>query len=442
VDIYNNSISGDYWTAGATVTLTIDDPTTGPGVDYTDSVEVSPGSPIESVLFDWRGLPQLQPGQFVTLSDGLITKELTIASLQVTSVDPDADTISGTVDPGAEVSVEVEQEDELTYRYPTADQAGNWTADFSQPGGEPGQEILDIACTQQSSCCGISWWVKRFDEDGDSTAVWWGYTPWFTVMPPGGVWSAGWMEEATVTLAIDDDNDPGNGVLYTTSQTAEPPYWGQQHPTWAYFSLGGIVDIQTGYLVRMNDDFCYREHIVKNLAVTNIDLKADTVAGLADPNASLRVGVHNQPKPERWVEADDSGHWAADFSDPAGGDTYDIDLETSGLVTTEEVDFASTRVEWDCSSFIVSSVSQCIRDVQDLVDEGALEPGQANGLIRPLENAIRSLEKGKANAACSQLQDFVDEVNDKINDDALSLEEGQSLIDAANNIRDIIGCNP
>ena len=58
------------------------------------------------------------------------------------------------------------------------------------------------------------------------------------------------------------------------------------------------------------------------------------------------------------------------------------------------------------------------------------------------DGIIESLEKGKTNPACSQLQDFVDKVNDKISDGVLSLEEGQALIDAANNIRAAIGCNP
>jgi hypothetical protein len=433
--IYHSVILGEYWPGGATVTLTIDDPITGPGVDYTESVAVPPDG---EVVFDMRASFQLQPGQLVTLSDGLITRELTITSLQVTSVDPDKDKISGTADPGAEVSVEVETEDELAFRYPTANAAGSWSADFSVPGGGPGQGVLDIGCS------GVDWRVDRFDEDGDSTRFRFDYGPRFQVRLPSGVWSSGWMVDSTVTLTIDDDNDPGNGVLYTISQTTEPSPWGMwfdQHANWAFF--GTPVDIQPGYVVRTNDDFCSTDHTVKDLSVTNIDLKADTVAGLADPNVSLHLHIYKETTAKRWAQADDSGHWFADFSDPQGGDTHDITLETEGLVgQRDEDDGNDTVVSWYVSSFIVSSVSQCIDDVQDLVDGGTLKPGQANGLIRPLENALRSLEEGKANAVCSQLQDFVDKVNDKINNGVLSLEEGQALIDAATDIRDVIGCNP
>ena len=45
--------------------------------------------------------------------------------------------------------------------------------------------------------------------------------------------------------------------------------------------------------------------------------------------------------------------------------------------------------------------------------DGVLKPGQANGLMRPLQNALRSLEKEKQDAACSQLKDFINEVISK-----------------------------
>lgn len=78
-----------------------------------------------------------------------------------------------------------------------------------------------------------------------------------------------------------------------------------------------------------------------------------------------------------------------------------------------------------------------------LVVAGILNPGQANGLIKPLENAQESLSNDHVDAACSQLQDFIDEVYNKIDDGngPLPLEIGESLIDNANGIMDAIGCN-
>jgi hypothetical protein len=78
--------------------------------------------------------------------------------------------------------------------------------------------------------------------------------------------------------------------------------------------------------------------------------------------------------------------------------------------------------------------------VTGLVTTGTLKPGQANGLVRPLENALRSLEDGLVSAACAQLADFQAEVARKVADGALSAAEGDALIAEAEGIRAAIGC--
>ena len=72
---------------------------------------------------------------------------------------------------------------------------------------------------------------------------------------------------------------------------------------------------------------------------------------------------------------------------------------------------------------------------------GLLKPGQANGLINPLGNAIDSLGAGHVDAACSQIQDFIDEVYEKIADGALIEDAGEWLIETADEIMYLIGCN-
>ena len=75
-----------------------------------------------------------------------------------------------------------------------------------------------------------------------------------------------------------------------------------------------------------------------------------------------------------------------------------------------------------------------IDEVEALVTTGVLNPGQGNALIAKLEAAIRKLNQGNVNAAINQLQAFINQVNAFINGGILSPEEGQPLIDAANNI--------
>ena len=78
--------------------------------------------------------------------------------------------------------------------------------------------------------------------------------------------------------------------------------------------------------------------------------------------------------------------------------------------------------------------------VQNLVADGSLKPGQAKGLVRPLENALRSLATGHLASACSQLGEFQMEAARKVSDGALTPAEGAALIDQATTIRTALGC--
>ncbi len=96
------------------------------------------------------------------------------------------------------------------------------------------------------------------------------------------------------------------------------------------------------------------------------------------------------------------------------------------------------------ATYTVLTVQQAagsIKDeIQSLADSGVLNPGQANGLIRPLDNAIRSLDKGYTADACNQFQDFIDEVNAKT-PQPLDVDTATSLITKAEVIRAAIGCD-
>ena len=68
-----------------------------------------------------------------------------------------------------------------------------------------------------------------------------------------------------------------------------------------------------------------------------------------------------------------------------------------------------------------------------------LKPGQAKGLTRPLNNALRSLGKGKPADACNQLQDFITKVNAKT-PTPLDAITAATLIADAEAIRSALGC--
>ena len=87
----------------------------------------------------------------------------------------------------------------------------------------------------------------------------------------------------------------------------------------------------------------------------------------------------------------------------------------------------------------VTAIEALLGELSALVSDGQLKNGQANGLSRPLENAIRSLEEGKTAAACSQLQDFINEVYAKT-PTPLDAATSASLIAEAEALRSSIGC--
>lgn len=79
-----------------------------------------------------------------------------------------------------------------------------------------------------------------------------------------------------------------------------------------------------------------------------------------------------------------------------------------------------------------TQIENLIANVENLVNTEILNKGQGNALIAKLEAALKSLDKGNAQAACNQLQAFVNQVNAFINSGKLTPEQGQELINAAN----------
>jgi hypothetical protein len=79
-------------------------------------------------------------------------------------------------------------------------------------------------------------------------------------------------------------------------------------------------------------------------------------------------------------------------------------------------------------------IRSLIEEVEALRDAGILNGGQANALTVKLENAIKNLDKDKANTALNNLNAFINQVQSFIDEGVLTLEEGQSLIEAADAI--------
>lgn len=151
-----------------------------------------------------------------------------------------------------------------------------------------------------------------------------------------------------------------------------------------------------------------------------------------------------------------SGSCTANFWDTetSGKDTDDCPTGSTGLPTAD-MQTESTFIDalWDFDNTwkmvgyphlqwaTVEALGDLIGNIQDLVDDETLNNGQGNSLISKLQNIIAKINDGKLNAACGQLNAFIEQVNDYVWEDCILTEsQGQYLIDAAMNIKNAIGC--
>ncbi len=181
-----NWVDGSEWEPGSTVAVTVGSSETTASVDKdgnfgTDQLSVD-----------------LQPGDVVRVTDGTTSKETTVLALAIDEVSAADDTVSGTIDSGKPLVVDV-YSDTMYWvaRFPdTSD--GTWTADFAHPGPNPDQEASTWDIRLGTS--GGAW---SEDEDGDATRIDW-YLPnppvttaTYAPLLPASGW---WIDDVTVTL--------------------------------------------------------------------------------------------------------------------------------------------------------------------------------------------------------------------------------------------------
>lgn len=138
-------IGGGQWPLGATVTIEIDDPVTPQNPDYIDNVMVGMTEDPFQTWFDMdiNGY-DLKTGDVITAMDGTSIKQLIVGNLMITAFDLDADMVYGVAEPNQTGDVFVGNRQGGS-RYLTADQEGNWSANFAVPGDWDGEwEIVDL----------------------------------------------------------------------------------------------------------------------------------------------------------------------------------------------------------------------------------------------------------------------------------------------------------
>jgi len=227
----------------------------------------------------------LTVGNHLWVYDGANARELVVTALEVTEVDLGSYTVSGRAEPGSQVYVELS----AGLTTVTADEDGNWVAGFG------------------NSDLGQGWAAYQLDSDEDQTRV--GFyvpIPHFSVFPEWEyVEGWDWPEGITVTATLNgEDGCTANGQ--------------SGHPAWDPPSLFVSMtfpegcDVATDEVVTLTDGTTTLMHTVQSLAITEVDALADTVTGMADPNAQVHVWPHGYD--EVLVTADEDGAWMAAFS--------------------------------------------------------------------------------------------------------------------------------
>jgi extracellular solute-binding protein (family 5)/PKD domain-containing protein len=339
----DDRVEGWEWPADEDVALTIDDgdPTNG---DLFSGVAAA--DEWGNVSFDLRGFFDVEPGHVVTLSGGGMAKEHVVSTMEVTDVDLALDTVSGTADAGHALDAWICEEWGCANRHVTADAGGNWLADFGHPGPEGDeQDTVDIRPGTRGD-------VQQQDEDGDATQVSWQlHNPSFAVRPEddsveGWEWTLG----ADVTLTIDDPDTIG--VEFTDTQKVAEADW-DPNQTFVFFEYGSL-DVGPGWVVTLSDGGIVKEHEVIDLAVTGVDVDAETVSGMAAGESRIDAWICEEwGCANRHVTADAGGNWLADFGHPGPEgdeqDTVDIRPGTRGDVQQQDEDGDATQVSWRVS---------------------------------------------------------------------------------------------
>ena len=308
-------IFGYNWPEGSEVHLSINTD----GFSQTATVGPSSWDPNDILAyFHFKGQYDLKPGDVVTLSGSGMERTYTVRNLTVTEVNEVANTVSGTADPGTEVTVYPFEFGNQPLHV-TADENGNWFANFDAVG-------IDLI----PGMCGRS---DIFDEFTNSTTVDWCIPrPWLNAFPEWDIiYSYEWPANSEVNLTI-------NGQFVQTV-TVGPTSWDPNVYT-AYFEFGELYDMKPGDVVTLSGSGMQLTYTVQNLTVTAVDEIEDTVSGAADANAEIVV-FPLATWQQLWVTADENGNWRVDFTG-----TFDLVPGECGRAEIRDGLGSSTAVDW------------------------------------------------------------------------------------------------
>ncbi len=269
------------------------------------------------VLFELDGI-DLVPGDVVRLTHLSATKEHTVINLVQTDYDVEANTVTGTTNSDGDIDLWVHPGVEGSF-ITAAPAGGSWTAVF---------DPFDIVAGDGGA-------AMQYDDESDATYIDWQIPlPSFTTYPQSDqIEGHQWHLGDSVVLNINGD-DLG-------TETVIPNPWNPEE-TYVAFDLSGTHDLLPGDHVTLTSGSTVKDHIITDLAVTDIDAGANTITGTTDPDSTLDVQL--------WVHPGVDGSFV--FATPAGGswtadfNPYDLEAGDEGPAVQTDEDGDATWVEW------------------------------------------------------------------------------------------------
>jgi hypothetical protein len=364
VQMVENNVEGYDWPVDFPVTLTIDDPSNGAGIDFSNTLSVIPfddDPTIGWVHFDDLGGLDLAPGMFVTMQNGATTKTHTVTDVVVTSVDLEADTVSGTGTPGVNLNVQYCDESGCLWRrWANVQPDGTWEVDFSIIGtGSDEQLILDIVP-------GIIGEALEPDIDNDHTDYQWGVRIpiIYAGLDHDYIYTRNWSVGVTVTLTVDNDTNPDNGYLYRSSQETTP-LDGEPGVGFTRFDLRQAIpafDLVPNQYVFLTDGTSIKDTQIVDVTFDDIDEQNDTASGTGPAGRDAEVWVEtNAGKFGLDLVIDPDGNWLADFGAQdfhfeyvywSTIDVWDDDGDSTVIDGPKTPSFGDVSTNYWASSFI------------------------------------------------------------------------------------------
>ncbi|HCS40480.1 MAG TPA: hypothetical protein DIW44_12965 [Anaerolineaceae bacterium] len=312
------------WPASTSVTLSVDNPSSGTGEDYSETVTTSSDStPVAT--FTWPTV-EIETGATLTVSGNGDSVQL-INTLEVEAINIYSDEIGGRGSVGANLTISI-MVGERYDRTLTIGSDGFWNADFSVY-----REIEYGSIVNFTTC--PSGWVQSVETNGNLIKIEIPACNRYIYVkfsnPTNYIGSFNWPENTSLTLTIDDPST-GVGTDYSDSIIND-------EDTRGYFL--DLVDypLAEGQIINVSDGTDTLSMTVPSFYIRQIDADTDMICGTANAGneivSSYTLGTFpNFYWDNRFTITDEQGEWCFDYSSPTDG----IDIMEDKIPAISQID--------------------------------------------------------------------------------------------------------